>query len=238
MRTSAMIGAVCLMSLGAFLSCGCSTALYEAGTMGLEGYWALDEAAGDRIENAVGPNDGRVQGGLQRVDGKRGKALAFDGSGYVLIDSADYLNAARYTFAAWVRLKNTGDFQYIVWRGGPEFPEPEERRHLDIWVTMEGTLSGILDYRDPSQGRFRLDGAATVADDRWHLVACVCDGKTVTFYVDGKKDVEGDLAGPLATSSWPVWSGARPGDVAATGVMDEVKFFARALTPEQVAGLE
>jgi len=238
MRATGIIAVACLVSMGLLLSSGCGTALYEARAMGLKGYWTFDEGTGDGVTNAVGTNHGRIQGDLKRTDGKRGKAVAFDGNGYVLIDTAPYLGATRYTFAAWVKLKDTGDYQYIVWRGGPAFPEDTECRNLDIWIRMDGGLSGILNYQAAGETRFLLEGSKKVADDRWHLVVCVNDGKTVTFYVDGVKDAEGTLTGPLAANDFPLWIGARPSNVAATGIIDEVRFFDRALTPEQVAALK
>jgi len=236
MRTTWIISAACLLSMGLLLAGGCGTAPSKA--IGLKGCWNFDDGGGDRVKNTVGPNHGRIQGGLKRTDGKSGKAVTFDGKGYVLIDSAPYLNSTQYTFAAWVRLKDTGNYQYIVWRGGPAFPEAKECRNLDIWITMEGTLSGFLDYQKEGEPRLRLEGTKKVADDQWHLVVCVNDGKTVKFYVDGKKDAEGAVAGPLATNDFPLWIGARPGDVAATGIIDEVRFFDRALTEQQVAELK
>jgi len=232
MRTTWMIGAACLVSMGLLLAGGCGKAMAPKGS------WSFDEGAGDAVKNAVGPNHGRIQGGLKWTDGKRGKAISFDGKGYVLIDSAPYLNSAQYTLAAWVKLKNTGDYQYIAWRGGPAFPEAKECRSLDLWVTQEGTLSGFLDYQKAGEPRLHLTGAKKVADDQWHLVVCINDGKTVKVYVDGKKDAEGALTGPLATSDFPLWIGARPGDVAATGIIDEVKFCDRALPEKYVAGLK
>ncbi len=238
MHAKRLIGVTCLMAAGLFLAGGCSTAMHQAQTMGLKGYWPMDEGSGETVANAVGSNHGTIKDGLTWTDGKAGKALEFNGAGYVLIESAPYLNADQYTFSCWTKLKDVSDFQYIVWRGGPEFPEPVEARTLDIWVTMSGTLSGILNFKDTNAWPLRLDGTATVADGKWHHVVCVCDGKTVTFYVDGKKDASAELAGPLAASQFPLWIGARPGDVAATGVIDEVKFFTQALTPEQVAALK
>ncbi|MBE3095779.1 MAG: LamG domain-containing protein [Planctomycetes bacterium] len=232
MRTAWMIGAACLLSIGLLLAGGCGKA------MAPKGCWTFNEGSGDVVKNAVGPNHGRIQGGLGRTDGKKGKAAAFDGKGYVLIASAPYLASAQYTFAAWVKLKDTGNYQYIVWRGGPVFPEDKECRNLDVWVTQEGTLSGILDYQKAGESRLNLVGSKKVADNQWHLVVCVNDGKTVRFYVDGKKDAEGALAGPLAGNDFPLWIGARPSDVAATGIIDEVKFFDRALTEKEVAELK
>jgi len=238
MNAKRLIGVTCLMAAGLFLAGGCGTAFYQASAMGLKGYWPMDEGSGETVKNAGGSNHGQIKDGLKWTDGKHGKAIAFDGSGYVFIDSAPYLNAGQYTFAAWAKLKDTSEYQYIVWRGGPEFPEPTKCRTLDIWITMSGTLSGILHYKDPDALPFMLEGTAKVTDGKWHHVVCVNDGKTVTFYVDGKKDASGELAGPLATSQFPLWIGARPSNVAATGIIDEVKFFDQALTAEQVAALE
>jgi len=238
MRTTWIIGLGCLFSMGLLLAGGCDMAACKAKAMGLKGCWAFDEGRGDVVRNSAGPNHGRIKEGLQWTDGKSGKAVGFDGKGYVLIDSAPYLNSTQYTFAAWVKLKDTGNYQYIVWRGGPTYPETNKCRNLDVWVRMDGALSGILDYRKEDEPRFLLVGSKKVADDRWHLVVCVNDGKTVRFYVDGKKDAEGALSGPLAANDMPLWIGARPANVAATGIIDEVRFFDRALTEQQVAELK
>ena len=238
MHAKRLIGVICLLAAGLFLAGGCSTAMHQAQTMGLKGYWPMDEGSGETVGNAVGSNHGTIKDGLEWTEGKCGKALKFNGAGYVVIESAPYLNAGRYTFSAWTKLQNTSDYQYIVWRGGPEFPESTEARTVDIWVTMSGTLSGILHYKDPNAFPLMIEGSATVADGKWHHVVCTNDGKTVTFYVDGKTDASATLDGPLATSQFPLWIGARPADVAATGVIDEVKFFDQALSPAQVAELE
>jgi len=232
MQTAKVIGLGCLVSMCLVLAGGCGKA------MGLTGCWTFNEGGGDVVKNAAGPNNGRIQAGLKWTDGKSGRALACDGKGYVLIDSAPYLNSTQYTFAAWVNLKDARDYQYIVWRGGPIYPEDKKCRNLDLWVMQTGVLSGLLDYKNASEPRLHIVGATKVADGRWHLVVCVNDSKTVRFYVDGKKDAEGMLMGPLATSDFPLWIGARPAGVAATGIIDEVKFFDRALTEKEVAELK
>jgi hypothetical protein len=248
MRTTWVVGVLGVAMAGLVLASGCTPPCARTDgqggcvgasckAMGVKGCWTFDEGSGDAVKNVIGANNGKLMGGLGWTDGKRGKAVAFNGKGHVLIESAPYLNAPQYTFAAWVKLKDTSDYQYIVWRGGPEFPEVKECRNLDIWVTSEGTLSGILNDENGS-GRLLISGGKKVADNQWHLVVCVNDGKAVRFYVDGQKDAEGALAGALAKNDFPLWIGARPGEVAATGVIDEVRFFDRALTAEEVAGLK
>ncbi len=236
MRTTFHAVLAVAFTAGLFLAGGCDVGGAAGGPCG---WWSFDEGSGQTVKNAGScKNGGTIKDGLKWVDGKVGKALEFNGKGYVLIDTAPCLDAPEYTFAAWVKLKNTSDYQYIVWRGGTEFPEAKEIRNIDVWVTMGGALSGILDYADAGQARLRLEGTKNIADGKWHLVAVVKCPKAVTFYVDGKKDASEPVAGKLAANNLPLWIGARPGDVAATGIIDEVKFFNRALTPEEVAALK
>ncbi len=54
------------------------------------------------------------------------------------------------------------------------------------------------------------------------------------MYVDGKVDGEKPSGGTLDTSESPIWIGARPGNVAATGLFDEVGFFTEALSKDQL----
>jgi hypothetical protein len=42
---------------------------------------------------------------------------------------------------------------------------------------------------------------------------------------------------PLAKSENDLWIGGRPGDVVASGVIDEVRYYDRALTAAEVAAL-
>ena len=240
MRTIFAVVAVCILSAGIFLAGGCAeqACRERAKAMGLKGCWAFDEASGDAVKNTAGPNSGRIIDGLQRTAGKSGKAIAFDGKGYVLIDSSPCLNSPQYTFTACVKLKDTGDYQYIVWRGGPAFPEAREARTLDLWLSQDGCLSALVDCANAAGDRLHLVGKTKVTNDQWHQVAVVVNGKTMAFYVDGQKDAEAALPGPLATSDFPLWIGARPGDVAAKGIIDQVKFFDKALTPEQLAELK
>ena len=58
------------------------------------GYWPFDEGSGKVAKNASGNgNDGTFVGNPEWVDGKRGKALEFDGtSSYVEVSTADNIS--------------------------------------------------------------------------------------------------------------------------------------------------
>lgn len=205
----------------------------HAAKKGLVSAWLFEENGGNVVKDIVSGHDGEVKGTLKWVDdGKMGKALQFPGKGdsYVRIDHDDVFNADPYSFVAWVKL-NAASWQYIVWRNGDVWPEPKELRHLDIWIHD-------ADYPvfmwNAAQGNGRIDGKTIIADGNWHHIAKIYDGEKVQMYIDGKLDGEKPSGGKLIQNASPIWIGARPGNVAATGLFDEVGFFKEALTEKEL----
>ena len=149
---------------------------------------------------------------------------------YVHIPHDDVFNADPYTFVAWVKLKPAA-WHYIVWRNGDVWPEPKEVRHLDIWVHEDG-FPVFMWNAEKEKGQ--IDGKAIVTDDQWHHIAKVYDGKSIKMFVDGKLDNEKPSGGTLDTNESPIWIGAYPGGIAATGLLDEVGFFTTALSENEL----
>ena len=233
MRTISTLGLACSLSIAAMLtSAGCKM-------KGLEAHWAFNDGTGTLAKNSAGPNDGEIKGDLKWTDGKSGKALVFDGKGYVSAGHAAYFHSPAYTLAAWTRLKDTGTYHYIAWKAGPVYPEEGFLRRMDVWVHLGGTVHGIWDYEKDAgeDNRGHLIGKQKITDDQWHLVVWVYDGEAMKLYVDGKLDAEAKTAGPLAKNDFPLWIGARPANVAAVGIIDEVRFFSRALGADEIASL-
>lgn len=205
----------------------------HAAELGLTSAWLFEENGGNVVKDVVSGHDGDIKGSLKWVgDGKFGGALQFPGKGdsYVRVDHDDVFNSDPYTFVAWVKL-NAASWQYVVWRNGDVWPEPENVRHLDIWI-HEADFPVFMWHVKGQVGR--IDGKTIVADSEWHHIAKVYDGSKVQMFVDGKLEDEKASGGKLDTSKSPIWIGARPGDVAATGLFDEVGFFTKALTEAQV----
>jgi hypothetical protein len=202
--------------------------------LGLASAWLFEEAGGKAVKDTVGNHHGEIKGSLKWVDdGKFGRALQFPGKGdsYVRITHHDVFNADPYTFTVWTKLKPT-IWQYIVWRNGDVWPEKENVRHLDIWIHKD-THSPVFMWHVKGKGG-RIEGKKAVADNKWHHTSKVYDGKTVKMYIDGKLEGEVPSGGTLDTSKTPIWIGARPGNVAATGLFDEVGFFTQALTDVEI----
>lgn len=205
----------------------------DAAKLGLASAWLFDDGNGDVVKDSVSGHHGEVKGSLEwSNDGKFGGALEFPGKGdsYVRIDHGDVFNSDPYTFVAWVQLQ-AASWQYVVWRNGDVWPEPEDVRHLDIWI-HDADYPVFMWHVKGAVGR--IEGKTTVADGEWHHIAKVYDGEKVQMYIDGELDGEEQTAGPLDTSESPIWIGARPGNVAATGLFDEVGFFTEALSEDEL----
>ena len=209
----------------------CPTA--HAVKLGLASAWLFDDNGGKTVKDIVSGHDGDIKGSLEWVNnGKFGGALEFPGKGdsYVRVDHDDVFNSDPYTFVAWVKLE-AKSWQYIVWRNGDVWPEPEDVRHLDIWI-HDADYPVFMWHVKGNVGR--IDGKTIIADGEWHHIAKVYDGKNVQMFVDGKLEGEEPSGGILDTSESPIWIGARPGDVAATGLFDEVGFFTEALSEDEL----
>ena len=108
-----------------------------------------------------------------------------------------------------------------------------------------------------SEGALRFEGLGTsgsfwpfnfsgppVAADRWtHVAVTVEGGKRLTLFVDGKPAAMKDIIEDPKPNNEPIvigreaWGGEEGPQAAAffQGLMDEVKLWKRALTPEEVA---
>ena len=205
----------------------------HAAKLGLASAWLFEEKGGKVVKDIVSGHDGEIKGTLEWVNkGKFGGALEFPGKGdsYVRVDHDDVFNSDPYTFIAWVKLE-AASWQYVVWRNGDVWPEPEDVRHLDIWI-HDADYPVFMWHVKGKVGR--IDGKTIVADGEWHHIAKIYDGKNVQMFIDGKLDGESPSGGTLDTSKSPIWIGARPGNVAATGLFDEVGFFTEALSEDEL----
>jgi hypothetical protein len=224
--------AISLIFLSLFLVI-ISTGFAYSAQMNLAGAWSFDEGSGKTAKDAVAGANGELKGSLSWGQGKFGNGIKFPGKGdsYVTIPHKEYMDADAYTFVAWTKL-DAASYQYIAWKDGVVWPELHLKRHIDIWIN--NTHNPIFMWHADG-GEGRLDGKKTIADSAWHHIAKWYDGKTIRMYIDGALDGEADSKGKLLKNGEdPLWIGARPGDVAATGIIDEVGFFTKALSEAEL----
>ncbi len=220
-----------LLSLTILIHCAVIAA--HARKLGLVSAWLFEERSGTVVKDVIGKNDGEIIGKLSWFTyGKFGRCLRFLGNphSYLRIPHNDVFNADPYTFVAWVKLKPKS-WQYIIWRNGDVWPESKETRHIDIWIHADG-FPVFMWTAGKNSGQ--IDGKTIITDDRWHHIAKVYDGNSVKMFIDGIMDTEMPSEGTLDINVSPIWIGANPNNIAATGLFDEVGFFANALTKNEI----
>ncbi|MBI2297629.1 MAG: hypothetical protein HYU66_01530 [Armatimonadetes bacterium] len=203
----------------------------DAGPVGL---WHLDEGQGTRIADGSGNGSDGTVDTPQWVDGRQGKALAFDGTHIAVIRDAPTLNLRdEVTIAFWLKLTGeTGTWQFPV----TKYFQENVRRNYGIYLARD-TLAACwsASYERGTYLHNDVGTSKPLNDGRWHHLAAsysMFDAK-VRIFVDGELASEqGVPFGALVLTTDPVRLG-----VGTKGVIDEVGIWPRALTAEEVAAL-
>ncbi|MBN1346900.1 MAG: right-handed parallel beta-helix repeat-containing protein [Phycisphaerae bacterium] len=177
-------------------------------------------------------------GAVGQAPGKVGKALACDGGGaFFQVVHSPELEPEQMTIEAWVRLD--------------EFPEPfgkEPRR----WIVnknanefADGHYALMIDG-DRAGAYLNIGGGPTNCHEawsarglmkpkQWHHIAMTYDGKMLSVYVDGRFAASQVVGKRRTPGSTPLQIGRRQdGHVTLTGLIDEVRFYNRPLTAEEI----
>ena len=225
-----------------------------------DGVTVLDQGTAGNHGEIVDPfNDtmARVAGGgiySQTGEGRRClqwiEENAFGFLGYVNIPYHEVLNSPNYTLSTWMRYGSaTPNWGYLFWAGGDVWPEPQDDRHLDVWLNpgVNG-VDSILHTEDGSAFRVTTDATESgvaVMDGDWHLVTVtLANSRVYKIYLDGKLAAEGEAETDIAQNIGnDLWLGARPNDAIADksvkifGYLDRVRIWDVALSETQVAQL-
>lgn len=220
-------------------------------TAGLIGYWSFDDATGTAIKDLSGKgNAGVVVEGLTDaspvhpgpmwVDGKKGKAMAFDGlNDWVKVSRSDSIDSTgtsgSVSISAWLKLNQFGQaaanssYNMIL------------NRH-EVGTGYEHFGLGIVSGKPVANVHFFFAQAAEVVKvNGWTHLTMTYDGITESIYVDGVLGASGDIGWPIAADTTNVTiGGAQNTDVIkefVDGTIDEVHLFNRALSASEVVSL-
>ncbi|MFC1678479.1 LamG domain-containing protein [Patescibacteria group bacterium] len=226
-------------------------------------YWRFDECQGGTIFDQSGNNNhGTLQLGTtgdqtatgtcasssdssfwwNGRDGKINSAGSFDGdSDYIdTVDMASLDNASYFTISAWIRPDTLGDWEVIF--------SKRTNSENQILIQESGAGSGgnddflILVKNGSNDGGIRTTGNI-ISTGVWQHIVVVYDGTIgtasdrVTFYHNG---IQPSI---IKTSDFPATTADTPNVIIGSkdgtaeffdGLIDEVKIFNYALTPQQV----
>ena len=217
------------------------------GSRRMVGYWPLDEGAGTNIADLSGnANSGLLVNAREQTwtTGISGAALYFEGitnaaSTYVAIPDAESLRiTAEISFAAWVRCDDVARDAPILAKEGDG--------HLCYWfgafgLTSEGAAPGnfgVLLDGDGNQPWTALDrNQGSIPQAQWVHLASTWDGSVIRHYLNGEQLPQtGSFAGPIFVSDAFLAIGVNSlyNYTAFEGVIDEVRLYNYALSPEEV----
>lgn len=195
------------------------------------GIWLFDHGKGDTVKDTSGNgNDGKIVG-AERVEGKEGKGIEFDGSNHVGIPASkttdDFLDG--FTYLLWVKPL-----------GNPSGPHV---RLIERDWHNPNILIGPTDFYGSFLFKGGIDNSqirgGTWEMEEWSFVALTHDGKTLILYVDGEVVADLDVGKPDFTqnhdggSIWLTrWKGGAGWDF--KGLLDEVAIFNVPLSEEDL----
>ena len=186
----------------------------------LAGYWAFEEGSGKVVVDQSGKgNDGKINGDVKWVNGKFGKALEFaPGANVEIPDSPSLRDMDSYTVALWINFNEfSPDWNHIFEKDG------------SYGLTVN-TATG--DFRfTPNSSKVWLESKYKVKEKTWYYIAMTAESSGITFYVDGKK--QADAKEPIVYTK-NVINIAHGPSYKVNGIIDEVKFWAKALTPDDI----
>ena len=207
---------------------------------GLVAYFPLEETSGSTVANEIAAdNCGAIAGKLSSAEGRLGRALEFDGTTHVAAGDVGAFEGDQ-AFSSSVWIYPTGrDVSTVL----SKMDEANAFRGYD--VILEGNkVSAHFVHHWPDRG-FNVVTKNPIKLDAWHHLAVTYDGsreaKGVRIYVDGQIQeldilTNHKLDGSLLTDK-SFHIGTRGTSAPFQGRIDEVRLYAKALTPEEVTQL-
>ncbi len=199
-------------------------------------YWRFDESSSTAAYDAAGAATGALTGRPARLAGVASRALGFDGSddAVSLPQTFPFHTAGDVTMMLWA-FRADDEHRTLAWTR-PEGEDANRFHFFGGWLAQcdESGVGFGIDYRDVD-GNLHTVACAHTPANTWTHLALVRSGDVYTLYVDGAAvSVIVDEA-PVLPTTTGAWKLGSPFSVAPfQGGMDELAFYGRALSAEEV----
>jgi hypothetical protein len=236
---SGLVGLMVLIGVFAFSggTVSASGLVQPPNNLGLVGYWSFEDNGGLKATDFSGKGNTGTLTNMEVsdwVDGKRGKALDFDGSNeHISIPDANSLDfTTTMTLSTWVKFDDLTGYHSLFERWG------DVANGNSVWLFTDSTslyirLGTAYGFYGPfSTGTWYhltavYDGSQTGDANRLKLYV---NGSAVTLSYTGAA-----VAASLVSSADPLYLGAHQGSsLFLNGIMDEARAYNRALSATEV----
>jgi hypothetical protein len=209
----------------------------SAATLGLVGYWKLDESSGATIasDSSGSGNNGTLVNMAPASDwvtGKVNNGLDFDGvDDYVNCGNNASLNiTSNITVAAWVKTRDCGNSQHnpYVAKGDTSYAlKQRSDNYAEFFIYDGGSWYSAL---------YQVNSSF---NNVWHYLAGTYDGQKVKLYVDGVLRNTVNHNGHIASNNYNLQFGkdAQNTNRLYDGVLDSVRIYNRALSAAEITQL-
>ncbi len=201
--------------------------LWSFSTGDMVGWWRFDETDGQVAADSSGHgNDGELVGNPRWQQGHISGSLEFDGENdYVRVEPVSSLDITEeVTLAVWIKVDAFDrNHQTIISKGDT------------IWRLQRDKSRDAIQFGSV----LALRGQRAIADGKWHHVVGTYDGTMARLFVDGTPDVALQAVGKIGTNDYNVLIGDNaemPGRFW-NGLIDDVRVYSYALTPDEVQAL-
>jgi len=191
--------------------------------------WDFETLDGELYAGARSP-------GVDLVDGLVGKAVRFNGKGFLRIDAADVFNAPDLTVCLWIKPAGVKGRQGLLSKRVDSKQSPVV---LSLW---DGAIA--FEAADEStQWPFQVRTLPLVKAGEWCHVALVArTGRGLELYLNGALVKELKIDGRRCRNSDPMFLGremfngsdAHDGSALYTGLLDELKVWVRPLSAPEI----
>jgi len=218
-----------------------SPSAYAGLTDGLISYWMFDEACGLTAYDAVGANNGTINGATWTA-GQISGALDFDGDDYVDLGNNPSLRPnLPLSISAWIKLNNLGSNHPITSLSNV-FSD-----YYGVWFKINSDDLLVVSYGDgagtgPSHRRTKKGNTALAADTWYHVTAVIRGPQDMDLYIDGADDggTYSGTGGSLNYINGDSYIAVGVGGSSiyyADATLDEVKLYDRALSAAEAQQL-
>lgn len=203
---------------------------------GLAGYWKFDEgSAANAADSSGNANNGvltNMNSSADWVAGKLGSALNFDGEDdYISISGSPSLNITNaITVAMWIKpavssLNFHSGWNFFIYHRNP-------LKYEIGYSDVDGPH--FKPYNDAGIG-FDFSAVVPLSAGIWYHVAMVRTNTILSIYINGMLSASrNDFTGNLRSTSDELRIGGDGGSGGFQGVIDDVRIYSRALTPQEI----